>query len=310
MPQLNERLCYPCREYRIPLEKVDHLDRTRMFVDTMAKNILYAVPDGYHFDGYLHVLPKDIAKRRELGCLGLSELPTVVIFPGVLLTHGIIKYAKIFGWNYVQSLDLPEMCQLYIRTRQHRHKSFVKSDVPQYSRRSLIVDCDNFHSMEYVDEGVGKREVHKYLNPMVWQFELPSDTFMMIHAENYVLQRKCLHGVVGWTGLGQFSIAVGDGRVHARGLDERLSVVKGKSKPFLRLNGPNPYDLHLTDFSGSIDSYSSIEDAHRLYKRWIKMRDEAVALHERVVCQFGRHAMTEFRAYPKRVEILDTDTGF
>ena len=151
----------------------------------------------------------------------------------------------------------------------------------------------------------------KYDSPGDWQRTLPSNTVYMVHAEDDKLQRMCLHGIVGMTGINQISLAIGDGRVHARALDSRLTIEGSKLKPFLRLKGP---EFDRLEFDGGQDkssACSSVEDAKRLYRRWKRLKRQITPMYERVVQLCGSGSMMEWRAYPDgQVHVLDVDTGF
>ena len=77
------------------------------------------------------------------------------------------------------------------------------------------------------------------------------------------------------------------------------------------MKGSDPYNLNMNGGNGQVDSFSTDEDANRLLKMWLKVRNDVVTFHECVIRKYGSHSMTEWRAYPNgSVQVLDVDTGF
>lgn len=296
-------------EYRFP---VDRMGRTShgdiIFRDSVVENMRYLAPEKMAFVGDKHLLPSDIQLRRSLGEHGLTGLPTFVVLPGIELNEEVLDIAKEFGKGQIMKLDLPEMDQLYIRTRNPKFTNFGSRRLPTYSSRSLII---NGKCMEHIDEGRGKKNTVTYGSPAEWQKTLAKDTVFMIHAENDELQKQCLHGIVGMVGINHIAIALGDKRVHARALDSRLTQVGSKYKPFLRLTGS---EFDRLEFDGGHEdgsAYSNGVDAERLLKKWTNIKLDVIPMHAKVMELYGQGAMMEWRAYPDgQVHVLDVDAGF
>ncbi len=279
--------------------------------DPVASNIRYIVPRGYGVNldlvGMVH---PDVKMRVDLGRLVISQLPTSIIFPGVELTNTLISSCLRYSNKVMNDIGLPQSSDLYIRSRPSS-PDFVLgrvSPLPIYSRRSLIIKNAGVlmaqRSVEFDDATHG---MVGFSSPYAWQKSLYRGAMLMIHSEDEVLQKKCLHGVVGRVD-GDIEAFIGDQRIHARGLVERPG-----DKPFVRLRGTDVTSA-LTVKDEAVRTYSNEPDALRLTQRWLAMRRRVATFYEIVTDFWGRDASMEFRIYPEGhdgvLQVLDVDVGF
>jgi hypothetical protein len=276
-------------------------------------------------NSYLHPnLPPKIRKRLMLNLSGINGLATTIVPPQKRRCLDSESLEKIIEFSNIvnKGLGLPETNDLILRSASHAKPSRVSASEPAL----LIKDVGKQNQkMEiHTDDNI-PRNINSLKS---FEKTLKDDAYLIIHDDNYPLQRKSIHGQLLIGEVTELVIATNS--LHARNLTT-------SGIPFIKINPTYPEDLFKLDplmleakirngfdrlkspridiTAGNIQNVSTVSKMVRDVNR---VSDLVANCYQRISRLFGNGCVMEFRLYPQsnrlsdinRLHVLDVDKSF